>query len=321
MKSIKQKINIVVIGGGGGSPTSIIALKQNFSAYNLSAIVPMSDSGGSSGLLRREFNTLPPGDIMRVILAMSKHEYLLLKQIFHRIRFSETGKLTGHDLGNIFLVLGAQYTGDYLKSIKALSQSVETIGEVQPVSLQLTNLFAKLTNGKIIKGEHKIDKPNYSRKFKIEKVWLEPAVKAYPQALRKLMEADYIIFSHGSLYTSIIATLLPKGVFEAIKKSSAKLVNITQNSFEDSGETGPECLSERIKALEQYLPRPLDIVIYNNKILDDKQKKFYQEKGWTVLKKDAENLPNRKLIGADFEQARGGMCAIKLGKILKKVLK
>lgn len=317
-----QKRRVVVIGGGNGSAIAIVALKQNLERFDISSVVSMSDSNGSSGRLRREFKTLPPGDIMRVVLAMSVYDYPILKDIFYRPRFKNSGKLDSHNLGNLFLTLSAKYCGSFLKSVSALSQSVKAVGQVYPATLRQTDLVAELTNGDIIRTEGFIDRPRYNRGFKIKKVWLEPKkARAYVPALKAIKQADYVILSPGSLYTSLIAALLPVGIKAALAKTKAKLIYTIGNAYHTHGETGPEKLSDFVKQLERYLPRPLDLVIYNNHQLNPLQKKKYKERGWAVFAKDTQNLPGRRVMGADFERAEGGLCSIRLGKILKKVLK
>ena len=313
------KKRIVVIGGGNGSAISLGALKQNLKLFDLSAVISMSDSGGSSGRLRRQFKTLPPGDIMRAVLALSKYDYASLRKIFYQPRFSGTGKLDTHNLGNLFLTLAAQYCGDFLKALDALSQSVDTVGKVYPVTLKPVDLVAELTNGRVVKTEAFIDKPRYNRGWKIKKVWLEPRCPVYIKAAEAIKKADYIILSPGSLYTSIIATLLPQGVKEAIKKSKAKIIYVAGNTYRADGETGPEHLSGVIKHLEEYLPRPVDKVIYNNHKLNKQEKKYYQFKRWSFLGYDVENLPPGKILNFDFEKPGGGLCPPKLGQLFKKI--
>jgi len=178
---------------------------------------------------------------------------------------------------------------------------------------------AELMNGKIVKTEAFIDKPRYNRGWKIKKVWLEPYCSIYLNAARTIKKSDYIILSPGSLYTSIIASLLPHGMKEAIKKSKAKIIYVAGNTYRTDGETGPEKLSEVIKHLEQYLPRPIDTVIYNNHKLDKQEKKFYKIRRWSLLGYDVENLLPKKILSCDFEKLGGGLCSIKLSKIFKKI--
>lgn len=315
-----MKKKVTVIGGGNGSAISIIALKQNLDLFDISAVVSMSDSGGSSGRLREEFNTLPPGDIMRAVLALSKYDYPLLKQIFFRNRFSGAGKLDGHNLGNLTLVLEGKYSGDFMSAVRALEQSVETIGHAYPTTLDKTDLCAELDNGEIVKGEAKLDKPTYDPVRRIKKAWLEPAGQIYEGAKEAIESVDYIIFGPGSLYTSIIAVILPQGVKEAINKSKAKLIYVTGDAYVKEGESCPTTLSETIRTLEKYLPRPLDRAVYNNAQLTKTQKELYQQKHWIPLVDDVENQKGMNIVKADYEKTEGGLCSIKLGKILKELL-
>ncbi len=315
-----MKKKIVVIGGGNGSAISIVSLKQNLDLFDISAVISMSDSGGSSGRLRQEFNTLPSGDIMRAVLAMSKYDFPLLKQIFYRNRFSGVDKLDGHNLGNLFLTLSAQYGGDFVSAVRALEQSVEAVGRVYPTTLDQTDLCAELENGQIIKTEAVIDKPNYDKSLKIKKVWLEPAGAIYPEAQKALLDADYILFGPGSLYTSIIATILPAGVKEAIMKSKAKLIYAIGGAYIKDGETGPTAVSEVVHALEKYLPRSLDLVVFNNAKLSNVRQEIYEKRGWALIMDDMSNQKGMNIIKMDYEKNDGGLCSIKLGKILKSIL-
>lgn len=313
-----KRKKIVVLGGGNGSAVSLVALKQNIELYDITAIISMSDSGGSSGTLRKQLNTLPPGDIMRAVLALSEYDYLMLRDIFYQPRFENCGKLNTHNLGNLFLTLMSNYCGDFLSALNALSQSVKAQGKVYPVTLTPSDLTARLNDGQVIHTESFIDNPTYNRGLKIEKVWLEPAVIAFESAVKAIKEADYIIISPGSLYTSLISTLLPQGIFETIKVSSAKIIYIIGNSYRTDGETGPETLSGNIKQLERYLPRNIDLVLYNSHILNNEEREYYKKRKWNLFATPKEEIKN--LLSLDLERSGGGMCAIKLGKKLKEIL-
>lgn len=318
-KSMQKKI--VIIGGGNGSAISINAVKNLGGNIKISAVVSTSDSGGSSGRLRKEFKILPPGDVMRAVLAMSPYSYDVLKKIFYKNRFAGCGKLDKHNLGNLFLVLAEKYGGNYLSAVRALEQAVEAVGQVYPNSLQQSDLVGELINGKIIKTEGKIDRPEQNSVSRIKKVWLEPKVKAFSGAIKAIQEADVIIMGPGSLYCSVVATLLPAGIAGAIKKSKAKLVYVCGNAYEKIGERGPGKLSEFVKELQAYLPRKIVLVIFDSAKLDKKQKQHYKEKRWALIENDRENIPEYKVIEGNFERTTGGLCPVKLGKILKKVLK
>ncbi len=315
-----SKKKIVVIGGGNGSALCLEGLKK-YPNFVISAVISMSDSGGSSGRLRKQFHTLPPGDIMRAVLSLSKYDYKMLRQIFYKPRFKNVGKLDSHNLGNLFLTLMSQYGGNFLHALEALSQSVEAQGKVYPVTLTATNLVAELDNGDIIKTEAFIDSPRYNRGLKIKRVWLEPDCRAYAEAKKAIESADRIILSPGSLYTSLIATLLPKGIKEVIEKNKkAKIIYVAGSAYRLDGETGPERLSDFVLQMEKYLPRRIDLVIHNNHKLNKKQQDFYKGKKWGVFKFDKNNLQNKKVKSLDLEAAEGGLSPAKLAAVLKKIL-
>ena len=310
-----------MIGGGNGSALVLVALKKYIRQYDLSAVISMTDSGGSSGRLRRELGTLPPGDIMRAVLALSPYDYLTLRAIFYSPRFSGCGRLNTHNFGNLFLTLCTRYGGDFLAALKALSQSVSAMGEVLPVTMDSAELVAELENGETVRTEEFIDNPSYNLGWKIKKVWLDPKVKAYAPVLQKIKEADVIILSPGSLYTSIVASLLPIGVKNAINKSKAKIIYIAGNSYRSTGETGPEQLSQFVSQVENYLPRRIDKVLFNTHIPSGSEKKYYREKRWSLIKLDIHNLEAKMVMKMDLEKRGGGMCDIKLGKALRKAIK
>ncbi|OGH71494.1 MAG: hypothetical protein A2921_01175 [Candidatus Magasanikbacteria bacterium RIFCSPLOWO2_01_FULL_43_20b] len=314
------KKRVVAIGGGNGSAIALEALKQHRDIFDISAVISMSDSGGSSGRLRQEFNTLPPGDILRAILSLSLSDYPVLRKIFYSNRFSGAGKLAEHNLGNLFLTLAGKYAGDFMSAVRALEQSVEAVGHVYPATLDQTDLCVELENGQIIKTEAAIDMPNYDRSLKIKKAWLEPAGQIYSEAREALAAADYIIFSPGSIYTSIIAAILPAGVKTAIAQSKAKLIFSIGNAYIKDGETGPTTVSGAIQTLEKYLPRKLDLTLLSDTKLSDIQKAVNEKRGWEVFTDDCENQDGLNIVRTDYRKEDGCLCSDKLGKILREVI-
>ncbi|MBI4992634.1 MAG: YvcK family protein [Candidatus Magasanikbacteria bacterium] len=315
-----SKKRVVAIGGGNGSAIALEALKQHRDIFGISAVISMSDSGGSSGRLRQEFNTLPPGDILRAILSLSLYDYRVLRKIFYNNRFSGAGKLAGHNLGNLVLTLAGKYAEDFMSAARALEESVEAVGHVYPATLEQTDLCVELENGQIIKTEVLIDKPNYDWSLKIKKAWLKPAGKVYSEAREALVGADYIIFSPGSIYTSIIAAILPAGVKESIAQSKAKLLFAMGNAYIKNGETGPTTVSDAIRTLEKYLPRKLDLTLLSNTKLSDAQKAVNEKRGWEVFTDDEENQAGMNIIRMDYRKEDGCLCSDKLGKILREVI-
>ena len=314
------KIKAVIMGGGNGVAKTTRSLKENLDIFDIVSIVAMSDSGGSSGRLRKEFGVLPPGDILRAILSLSIHDYKILKMMFRTIRFKDSGKLDNHNLGNLFLVLSEKYGNSLIDSVRALEQAVEATGHAYPVTLEKTDLVVELSNGDVIKTEGVIDRPQYDRSLRIKKAWLEPAGQIYKDAKKKIKEADCILLGPGSLYCSIIASLLPSGVKTAINKSTAKLIYVAGNTYEEIGETGPVKLSEFVQELENYLPRKLDYILYNQAELNDEQTDKHKFRKWGLKELDLENLKDRTVIVADYEKSHGGLCEVKLGKIIKNII-
>lgn len=316
--------NVVTIAGGNGSAISITALKRFIPNISLSSIVCMSDSGSSTGRLRKELGVYPPGDILRAVLAMSSYDYNLLKEIFNKTRFENVGKLDKHNLGNIFLALSEKYSS-FMDGLEALKQAVNVQGEVYPATLEKNNLLAELENGEIVFGEGNICAPSYDRKIKIKKVWLEkenskesPVI--YSSAQLALKKADYIFFGPGDLYTSIIATILPEGFKEILQNTSAKLVYIFGNAIHADGETGPTNFSEAVLILENYIGRKFDFVIYDNHVLNSVELANYKERGWELINYDKENLADHNILEFDYERFGGGLCPDKLSVSLKEII-
>ena len=313
-----EKKKVVVFGGGNGTASTLAALKKYTDVFDIAAVVSMSDSGGSSGRLRQEFHTLPPGDVMRAILALSPFEYDgFLKEIFYKKRFDDLGNLSGHNLGNLFLILAQQYSGSYISAIRALEQAVGARGQVFPATLEQTDLVGELSAGEIIVGEHALDRPDYDRSLRVARVWLQPkSALAYPAAMRVVETADVLLFGPGSLYCSVIASLLPVGIFDAIKRSKARLVYLAGNKYETTGETGPTILSEFVKELERYLPRKLDTIIFNQFQPTEQQKEYHDDQKLEQVVFDKENLAGYTIVAEPFEYETGGVDSEKLGKIL-----
>lgn len=314
------KKKVVVIGGGNGSALCLRALKQHTDRLDIVAVISMSDSGGSTGRLRAEFGLPPPGDILRATLALSPHPYTVLRQVFNRTRLT-TGPLQGHSLGNLWLAWATKHTGDFMAALQGLHQAVEALGQALPVTLEPTDLCVALSSGVVVKTEAAVDRPAYDWSLRITKAWLEPAPAVYPPAAATIAQADYILLSPGSLYTSLVATLLPTGVSEAMAASRAPLIYIAGNAYQTNGETGPTSLSGAVQELSAYLPRPLNTVIYNNATLDSRQQMYYREKAWAALELDPERVVGPRVLGVDYEKLEGGLSKDKLAAILNNELR
>ena len=274
---LSQGPKIVCIGGGTGTYTALLGLKHY--THNLTAIVSMADSGGSTGKLRDEFGILPPGDVRRCLIALSK-EPPLVKRLF-QYRFAEKSSLHGHSFGNLFLTVLQNMTGDDAKAIEEEGNILRISGAVLPVTLGKTNLHAKLENGKIIKGETNIDIPKHNAQLKITKIFLQSLVTAYSKAVLAIKEADLIVIGPGDLYTSVLPNLLVGGIPEAIRKSKAKKIYVC-NLMTKLGETSGFTAAEFVREVISYLKGKPDAVLVNNALPDPKQLAPYK-KEWSEL--------------------------------------
>jgi uncharacterized cofD-like protein len=285
-KKIQQK-KVVVIGGGTGSYTVLRGLKS--CPVDITAIVTMFDSGGSSGQLRDEFGVLPPGDIRRCLVALSDGEREgVLRDLFN-YRFAGTKKATknqereskeslaGHNFGNLFITALTHVLGDGAEAIKKAGELLNIHGRVFPVSETNAHLCAELETGEIIVGETNIDIPKHDPRLKIKKVFLKPPALLFKEARKAILEADLIVLGPGDLYTSIIPNLLVRGMGDALKKSRAKKVYVA-NLMTKQGETNGYVLSDFIQELLNYSGlKKFDAVICNSACIPLSYIKKYKE--------------------------------------------
>lgn len=250
--------NIVIIGGGTGTSTLLQGLKKY--PVNLSVVVSTADDGGSTGILRKELGVIPPGDIRQCLLALSNAPDDV-KELFN-FRFT-SGTLKGHNAGNIILAALEKISG-VEDGISTAGEMLNVRGHVLPVSLTPTTLSAILQNGKKIVGEHFIDDRKPTGIVSPIKNLQLSAAKANPRVLKTLSDADAIVFGPGDLYTSVLPSLLVKGVAGAVNKSRAKKILVT-NIMTKFGQTDGFKASDFVKGLEAYLKGKIDYLLVNNK--------------------------------------------------------
>ncbi|MBU1199405.1 MAG: YvcK family protein [Nanoarchaeota archaeon] len=252
---------IVVIGGGTGSYTLLRGLKKY--ETELTAIVSMMDSGGSTGRLRDEFGFLPPGDVRRCLLALSP-DTSSLRNLFE-YRFKKGMGLNGHSLGNLFLTALRDITGNEAKAIEEASKLLGIKGKVLPVTTNHCHLGAILENKQVVVGETNIDIPRHDAELKIKKLFLAPKPRAYKGAVKAILEADKIVIGPGDLYTSVLPNILVSGMKQAIAKSKAKKIYVC-NIMTKRGETTNYKASDFVREIEKYLgEKVINYVICNNK--------------------------------------------------------
>ncbi len=263
---------VVVIGGGTGTYQVLVGLKRY--PLDLSAVISMSDSGGSSGRLRKELSILPPGDVRRALIALSNLP--LAQKTIERLfdfRFENGKGLKGHSVGNLLIAALIQITGREDLAIKEASKILAVSGYVYPVTLDKTNLVAVLRNDREIVGETNIDLRWQGKKYSdvpIDRVYLKPAGKIFPDARKAIEKANLIVMGPGDLYTSILPNLLVAGVPEAIAASAGKVVLVV-NLMTKPGETDHFKASDFVHEVEKYLGGSvgkISHVIVNNKFSD-----------------------------------------------------
>lgn len=256
--------NIVVIGGGTGLSTLLKGVKKI--TKNVTAIVSVSDDGGSSGRLREDLGMLPPGDIRNCLLSLAKTEPIM-KQLLN-YRFNE-GDLKGHSFGNLFIAAMDGISENFHQAIVHTSDVLAITGKVLPVTLEDVHLCAELENGEIIKGESKVGVASVNSRIK--NVFLEPGnIKAGPDVLDAIKKADIVVMGPGSLYTSVIPNLLVPEVKNALKKTKAKKIYIC-NIVTQPGETDDHTALCHINAIEDHAESDITdhCILYGGEIPND----------------------------------------------------
>ncbi|KPK97016.1 MAG: hypothetical protein AMJ95_11350 [Omnitrophica WOR_2 bacterium SM23_72] len=276
-KHLGRGPRIVTIGGGTGLSVLLRGLKEYSS--NITAIVTVADSGGSSGRLRQEFDILPPGDIRNCLIALADAP-ALMRDLF-QFRFETSSDLSGHSFGNLFITVMTRLTGDFEKAIKETSKVLALRGRVIPSTLDSVMLVARHKDGTTTVGEDKIPKAQRA----IDRLSLDPALpQATPDAIKAIQEAQIIIFGPGSLYTSIIPNLLIKEITEAVQAAGALKIYVC-NVMTQPGETDGYSAFDHVKAfISHSRPRVIDYCIVNTgEIPQEVLKRYAQQNSYIVV--------------------------------------
>lgn len=300
-KLFNRGFRVLALGGGTGLSTLLRGLKEyvvrrrdehpnsDRPISELTAIVTVTDDGGSSGRLRRENRILPPGDIRNCMVALSKDE-ALLGRLF-QYRFHAGRGLIGHNFGNLFLAALTHVTGDFAEAVRVSSKVLAIRGRIFPSTLANVQLIGKLTNGRKVRGETRIT----ASRTPIERVSLSPRrVPPFPTVIEAIQEADLILLGPGSLYTSILPNLLIPEIAAAIAKSRAPRVYIA-NLMTQPGETAAYSLADHLRAIRRHTPRSVvDWVVANRRSVSPEVARRYRRQGAEQV---AVDLPELQRLG------------------------
>jgi uncharacterized cofD-like protein len=292
----ESDLRVVAIGGGTGLSTLLKGLKRYVLTPALAAsgqtaiselcgVVTVSDDGGSSGRLRKEFNMLPPGDVRNCIVALSEDEALLSRLFQHR--FQKGSGLEGHSFGNLFLAALTSITGDFAEAVRLSSEILLTRGHIYPATTSSVELEAEFEDGTRVRGETRIT----ASKGKIRELFLVPPdVGPLPQTLEAITAADLITIGPGSLFTSLIPNLLVHGIVEAIVESNAVKVYVC-NLMTQANESLGLSAADHIRALNGHARAQLfDYALINRKPASTEMKSKYALEGAAQIEVDLEAI-------------------------------
>ena len=286
---------VVILGGGTGTSTLVRGLKEF--PVDLSVVVSVCDDGKSTGKLREEFDIPAVGDLRRVIASLSETEPLFEKLLEYR--FDTSSDLNGHAVGNLLLAALCNITGNLSSGIKSMSKVLNLKGKVLPLTEDNCTLVGKMKDGKVVEGEHNITAYNEG----IKDIYYKEEPKVNPAVIKEIKNADMIILSMGSLYTSIICNLICKDVIKAIDESNGQILYVC-NMFTQPGETDNFTVSNHINVLNKYLgKRKINSVIINDGKIDENFIDKYhreEEKDPVIIDKDNLNKMNIRIIKDDF---------------------
>ena len=276
-----NKKRVVVIGGGTGTHTVLRGLRTFASSIDITAVVSMADSGGSTGRLRDEFGFLPIGDVRNALTALAAdgdaHD-TLLRQLF-MYRFTEGVGLRGHNFGNLFLTALTDILGNEVDAIAAASRILKVAGRVIPVTTDNVELVATFDDGTVIVGEDKIEETHpQALGARITALSLTPEAYITKEAAEAIKAADLLVFGPGDLYTSILPNCITNGFYEALEASQAKTVYVC-NLMAKKGQTAGMHAQEHIAEITKYAGRVPDFVLVNTAPFPDELIEKYEAEG------------------------------------------
>ena len=255
-----RELSLGCFGGGTGLPSLLGGLKKN-PWLHTNAVVTMFDSGGSSGQLRDELGVLPPGDILKCALALSRNEREARRVLLARLPMLEHARLGGHTGGNLLLSMMQRYSGDFLDAIDGLRALLGCRGRVWPVSVQQATVCGEYGDGSLTRGEVEVDAGQSSGRF-VRRIWLEPPVSIHPAVAKAIGEFDAVIIGPGSFYTSLMPIFLVRGVADALATVNGPIILVANLLTEGRGMAGFTA-ADAVTRIEDAIQRRVDVVITN----------------------------------------------------------
>ena len=267
---VGEGAKFVVIGGGTGSFTLLTGLRRY--VRDITALVNMADDGGSTGQLRDELGVLPPGDVRQCLVALSNSPKA--RDLFNH-RFSE-GTLKGHAFGNLFLAALEDMSGSFADAVELASEVLNITGRVEPVTLTNTTLCSEGSDGKPIRGQFVAAHQELASR---PKIWLEPEAEANPDAVKAILNADVVVIAPGNLYGSLAPALVVPGIGDALVKTAAKRVYVSNLVTKPGPTQGYKVhdFADEIERLAGY--EFLDYVLYNTEMPSDELMSRYAHSG------------------------------------------
>jgi uncharacterized cofD-like protein len=256
-----RELNVGCFGGGTGLPSLLGGLKHN-PWVHADAVVTMFDSGGSSGVLRDELGVLPPGDVLRCALALSRNTRETRRVLLARLPTLEHAKLGGHTGGNLLLSMMESYSGNFLDAIDGLRALLGCRGRVWPVTVEHASVCAEYGDGSITRGEVEVDALQSSGRF-VRRIWLEPSVAIHPAVADAIARFDAVTIGPGSFYTSLMPIFLVRGVAEALKRMPGPVILVANLLTEGRG-MARFTAADAVTRIEEAIGRPVDVVLTNN---------------------------------------------------------
>ncbi len=294
-----KALKVLTIGGGSGQYTLLSGLRD-IKNIDITAVASMADNGGSTGRLRDELGVLPPGDVLKCVIALSPLRDTAKKIMLKTLKGDR--RLQGHKAGNMLITMLSRYTGSFPAAIRTLSEILEVSGCVLPGTTGKATLVAELVDGSRVYGESAIDIPQSTQREQIKDLFLVPhnngSISAYPPVIEAIKISDVILIGPGDLYTSIVASLIVPGIKEAIQSTTARLYYIL-NIMTKFGETHNFKGNDFVQKVEAYLGRQVDGIICNNRKPNNKLlEKYLAEKSEFVEVEQLREQMNNRLVYA-----------------------